>query len=362
MKIHFYIRILAIALTALGADSVSAQQPLAQEPLHATAPALRCHTAIFRPRACTDLDGTMTSIGEAAAKSFQSGDYQKLDASFAEFCTGKNRMPDGTWSFRHFEDGLGRHFAVWSYSKSLLSDITKWQQLSPESSAAQWAESLYWYGAAWSLARPPAGAKRSALNKKAFETRLASAEAALRRAKNNALKCPAVDVRALEIQIDRGTSPKSAMVLFEELRSHYPQFHGLYAAMSRAYFSESKGDPIERDLFASRAADLTKNFEGRGMYARLHSRLHLRRPFGPKQWIGEFVPEWEPLKAAFDDLVKRYPESKAIVADYLDQACRIGDGETYRRLRDSVVDLEAHSLTDSSLDVCDQTHSWKRQR
>lgn len=304
----------------------------------------------------------MTGVGAAAAKSFLAADYRSLERAFTEFCTGQKRMPDGTWALKHFEDGLARHFSIWRYSKAIHADILKWQAESPDSSAAYWVESLYWYGAAWSLPRPQRGERRSELNQKVFAERLLAAEGSLNRMKQMAVKCPAIDVRALEIQIDRGASLDAALAMFEAVRKVYPQYHGLYAAMARVHFSATRGHPVAREKFAWQAAQMAFDFEGAGMYGRLHSRMHLERTFGPTHWIGEFTPDWERLREAFEDLVRRYPESKVIVADYLDQACRIGDAETYRRLRNGVVGLEAHGLTDTSLDVCDRKHSWKGNR
>jgi len=361
VKITFLAAILSTAFMTVFMSLTYAQNPLASGQQSVSALAGNCFSNDFRSRPCTDLDG-LTTVPKDASQAFQKGEYQKLDQWFITFCTGNNRMKDGTWLIKHFESGLATHFATWSYSKSLYTDILKWQQIATLSAAPYWAESLYWYGAAWSLPRPRLAEKRSSLNKKLFEQRLVAAETAINRAKEIPAECPLLEVQELAIKIDRGTSVASAQILFDKARRRFPEYHSLYSVMARVYFSRSIGDPIARDAFAKRSAQLTQDFEGKGMYARLYSRKHLRSDTGPEQWIGDLSPSWKQLKESFDDLLTRYPNSKIIVADYLDQACRSDDHETYRRLRASVIGLEAHSLTDNSLDVCDEKHKWKNLR
>lgn len=348
-----------IALVAVGIlflpSSVNAQSPHAPVAAQKTIVlplGTGCVTPNFHPRRCTDLDVTKPDLATDVATAFRKGQYTQLNDWFAAYCNGTHRMPDGTWFVAHFESSLARHFGAWG-GHGVLPELAKWRSQSLGLAAPFWAEALYWYDAAWALPWPRAGESRPPQTAKLYAKRLASAGEAIAIAKSKQSDCPVIASLEMAIRIDQNAPLAEVRVLFEKALKRFPDYSGIYHMMGRAHFSRSGGSARAFEDFA---LDMMRNAnvaDGQGVYARLYSRSQRKNLPGANVWIGYLEPDWVRLKTSFEELLNRYPHSKLILADYLDHACRIGDKSTYKRLRGSVIGLEAYSLTDLGLDVCD---------
>jgi uncharacterized protein DUF4034 len=80
---------------------------------------------------------------------FNAKDFKRLDELYDQWCTGKDRFPDGRWKLSQYGDGLDDNFTQWNTWTKDLTVIQTWQQSRPRSKAALYAEAIYWRAYAW---------------------------------------------------------------------------------------------------------------------------------------------------------------------------------------------------------------------
>lgn len=103
--------------------------------------------------------------------------------------------------------------------------------------------------------------------------------------------------------------------------------------------------------------------EGVGLYARLYQLVDYQDGGLPFPGDADGPPDWETLKSRYESLMRRYPSSMGIVADFASVACRSPDSLLYRSLRSRIVgnEKDAYRSTGGNfqVDICDRRHHWQ---
>lgn len=290
-------------------------------------------------------------------EAINSENFEQLDKLYEQWCTGKDRFPDGRWKLSQYGDGLSENFSVWNKWERDLQTIKKWQKSNPKSEAAQYIEAVYWRTFAW---RARGSGYASTVSKEGWELfreRLNKSKEILDKLSTGSIKCPAPYAAHLSLLTDLNASEDEMNTVFNEGTKRFPEYHNIYFSMSIHYQPKWGGSIEEYDAFAKHTAEKTKKFEGMGMYARLYWLVDYQGglPFHEKE---NKLPEWSKLKAGYADLMKKYPYSIHNLGKYMDVSCRSSDSKLYRELRSKISGYEESIDMVDSIDVCDRRHQW----
>lgn len=311
-----------------------------------------------KPIPCSDSTLYFLQGKRPVEEAYNGRQFARLDELYEQWCTGKDRFPDGLWKLSEFEGGLAANFATWKMWDRDLVTIKAWQQASPKSAAAMYAEAIYWHHYAWKARGGGYASTVSSEGWQLFRDRLAKAEAALDAPQLAGTQCPAPDTERIELMIDQGADETRLASVYTEAVRKYPEYHPLYFSMARQYQPKWGGSAAQYETFASGVAKLTKNFEGMGMYARLYWLVDYNSGL-PFRNQPQTAPYWDKLRAGFDDLMRLYPSSIHNLGKYADVACRSTDGALYRTLRTKLEGYEEETHMSDPVDVCDLRHHWK---
>jgi len=290
---------------------------------------------------------------------FGETDFKRLDALYTQWCTGKDRFPDGRWKLAEYESGLA---SIFPYNKNWgkdLSTIKAWQKSNPKSEAAMYAEASYWRQYAWEARGTGMSSTISKEGWELFKERLEKSINTLTRLNIQSSSCPAPYALTIKVLTDMGATDKQLSAVYSEGARRFPEYHNIYFSMARHYEPKWGGSIAQYEAFASEVAEHTKAFEGMGMYARLYWLVDNRYdiPFSPQL---STPPRWNKLHVGYEDLMHRYPSSLHNLIQYTNVVCRSNDSQLYKQLREKLVNYE--NITDSMydpIDVCDRRHGWK---
>jgi hypothetical protein len=311
-----------------------------------------------QPVPCSDGSQRYFQGQQLVQAAYNGREFAKLDALYEQWCTGRERFPDGLWKLAEFSGGFTSSFAAWKSWDRDLAAIQAWQQAAPDSAAASYIEAVYWHEYAW---KARGGGYASTVSKEGwalFNERLGKAKAALDAAPLTGSHCPAPAAERISLMIDMGADKEQLTRTYIDAAQRYPEYHALHFAMARQFQPRWGGSAEQYEAFASGAAALTKDFEGMGMYARLYWLVDYNEglPFRNDPTAG---PYWNKLKAGYDDLMRRYPASIHNLGKYAGVACRSSDGALYRRLRSKLDGYQEEAQMNDPVDVCDLRHHWK---
>lgn len=350
-------RVTFIAVTAAIGMPVQAQIGVSAPPM--AGPALVTCTNMVLQQQVPCPDSSMFFFeGQARVQaSFNARDFSKLDVLYDQWCTGKDRFPDGRWKLSQYEEGLSGNFSAWNRWANDLEVIKSWQKSSPGSAAAIFAEAVYWHTYAWKARGTGYASTVAKEGWELFRERLSKADAALASIPVTAAECPAPSALRLSVLTELGADEEQLASVYEAAVHKHPEYHGIYFAMARHYQPKWGGNTLQYESFANRVAEQTKGFEGMGMYARIYWLVDDNHgiPFtnAPQQ-----APSWKKLKAGYEDLMRLYPSSIHNLGKFAGVACRSTDGELYRKLRTKIAGYEQSADMVDPVDVCDRRHHW----
>lgn len=288
---------------------------------------------------------------------FNQRNFEELDRFYDQWCTGKDRFPDGRWKLHVYEYALGEVFNIWNRWAADLEALKRWQKSRPQSDAALYAEAIYWYQYAWKARGSGYASSVSREGWELFKERLANADALLVRLDTPQAKCAAPVSTRIDVMMERGASDEELFKVYSDGIRRFPEYHQIYFSMARHYQPKWGGSPKQYDTFANHAAQATKDFEGMGMYARIYWLVDYERGI-PFYEQSPNPPEWKKLHAGYEDLMRKYPNSIHNRGKYLGVACRTRDSALYRALRTQMDGYEDSATMLDSIDVCDRRHQW----
>lgn len=288
---------------------------------------------------------------------FNDMDFDELDKLYEQWCTGKDRFPDGLWKLSRYGDGLAANFSSWNKWSKDLETIKRWQNLHPKSEAAQYVEAVYWREYAWKARGSGYASSVSKEGWEIFRERLHKSEDIIDALRKVPFRCPAPYPLTLSLLNDRGATEEEFLAVYTEGTSRFPEYHNIYFSMATHYEPRWGGSVEKYDAFAKRAAEQTKKFEGMGMYARIYWLVDNKYEI-PFHEQSPQPPEWKKLHAGYEDLMRRYPSSMHNLGKYAGVACRTRDSKLYRELRSKIVGYEYSADMVDSIDVCDRRHQW----
>jgi hypothetical protein len=222
-------------------------------------------------------------------------------------------------------------------------------------------EAQYWFSYAWDARGGGFGSSVTDDGWKLYRDRLLLAEKLLQENKLAASAIPCWYPLMISIQTGLGRSKQMRDEIFEEGVAKYKNYQGLYQTMT-IYLDPRWGGSFDAlDKFIDWSANHTKEFDGDAMYARLYTGV--RRNLLPEQrFLKDTQVKWPRLRAAYYELLKKYPNSKNNLNSFASIACEAGDKNTYVSLRKQIsTDVVRQSWTKKyPLELCDAKFPPKR--
>jgi hypothetical protein len=290
---------------------------------------------------------------------YNESNFKELDALFDKWCAGKDRFPDGRWKLSSFGDAIYNNLSAWRNWDVDLKKIQKWRAQSPSSVAAWYAEAVFWRAYAWQARGTGYASSVSKEGWEIFGERLDKARKIVEDNIGNDPKCPAAYPLWLNLMLERSVPEKVERAVFDRAQRQFPEYHQIYFAMARRYEPKWGGSPVAYERFASEAAQLSKLFEGAGMYARIYWLVDYDGglPFRSDPLV---PPTWTKLKLAYEDLMKRYPGSLHNLGKYTGVVCRTTDSNLYKSLRPRLAGYENGLEFVDPVEICDRRHGYRR--
>lgn len=327
-------------------------------PLMAGPPDVTCtNMELMKQVPCPDSTLFFREGQALVQQAYYAKNFQEMDELYERWCTGKDRFPDGRWKLSQYGVGLEVSFEAWNAWNKDLETIRSWQKARPHSTAALYAEAVYWRAYAWKARGGGYAGTVSAEGWELFRERLAKARQALTTLHERGARCAAPYALTLGVLTDLGAPEQMLTAVFDEAVREHREYHNIYFAMARHYEPRWGGSVEQYERFASEVAEQTRSFEGMGLYARLYWLVDSRRNMPFTNEPGR-APYWGKLKAGYEDLMRLYPSSMHNLGKYAGVACRSDESELYRKLRSHIAGYEHGAEMLDPVDVCDRRHKW----
>ncbi len=237
---------------------------------------------------------------------------------------------------------------------ALLADLARYQAASPTSALAPILASLQTRTAAWRARGSGSLATVLPEGAELFHARSLEASRALQSAKATASRLPIWYEQAILAGQDAGAPTDELLRIFHEGAARFPDYVPIYTAAARLFSPRFGGDYAAADTFVQLAVALRQPPESEILYAQLYRRIDEYAGQDADFFEASRV-SWPLMRAGFEQLLKAYPTGRINAAVFASFACRAGDADTYRKLRQDILsgEFRAASPEGISVDVCD---------
>jgi len=283
----------------------------------------------------------VSPITEAAQNAFWNGDFAELERQNTYYSQPGRVEPDATSQLDLFRQGLNTVFKndvdnVEAYLQEVDRLTLQWATEHPASAFAHilHARSLYAHG--WSYrggtyakdVPPEAWKDFHAYLRRAAEYLHAHADVAL------------ADSYAhhVLIEIGRGLAwkPEQLIAIADDGLKRNPEDTELLFAVTFSLLPKWQGDARMLDSYINHAVQQTRARFGTSMYARLYSAA-ARDQYG-YDLFEDSLADWPRMKASFEDLLTRFPDSPHRLNRYAYMACVAKDRQTLAALLQRIGD------------------------
>lgn len=272
-------------------------------------------------------------IRAALADRFQAGDYATLDRVAAEWSRDKARFLDGNWKIARFYVAIAG--AEMPFPER-FKRLEEWQAAFPDSLAPRLlhADALVDY--AWDARGNGVASTVTEEGWKLFRERLAAARMELAALSARRTECPHWFSIMLTVALGQGWSREEYDALFDEAIQTEPEYTDFYER--KIYYLQPKWHGREGEWleFVNSLPERFPDGLGTEIYARIAWNNLKGDNAKLRQTGGRYFPDiglkWEPMKAGFERILARFPESNRIRNVYAIFAGKASDWETCNRL------------------------------
>lgn len=264
---------------------------------------------------------------------FKAGDYAALDAVAAKWSADKERFLDGSWKIAVFYEafsGLSTPFP------EIERKLAEWQAAFPESVTPRLLHAEAMVHHAWDARGNGVASTVTEEGWKLFQERLAVTRMELAALHARRAECPQWFFVLQSVALGQHWTREEYEALFEEAIRLEPEYLMFY--FQKGYYLQPKWHGKEGEWAEFVNSLPTRHPDGLGeeLYARLASLMRKEANQQLREKEGRFFPDmglrWEPMKAGFERIHARYPQSKWILNDYAIFAGKASDWETTQRV------------------------------
>ncbi|HEY8119046.1 MAG TPA: hypothetical protein VIE91_07400 [Methylophilaceae bacterium] len=249
-------------------------------------------------------------------------------------------------------------FKDWSQA---LNQLNRNKIKNQKSASLALQEADYWIQYAWDARGRGFGSSVTDEGWKLFRERLLKAEKILVDTKPYSSDLPMWYDEMIVVQSALDRSPVERDKVFlegaEKFKTYYPTYFTILNFLSPKW----GGSWGAVDNLVTWSVNNTKETEGKSMYTRMYWAAYQGLPEGTKLFRDSYV-SWPKMKAGFDDLMQRFPNSNWNLNNYAKFACLANDKKTFIALRKKIgtnIIPDAWTL-DANQDLCDQKFNFSR--
>ena len=255
-------------------------------------------------------------------------DFAGLNAMEKEFRTTRSRTPSGTWNLAAFYAGV-----EWKLKQSHLTErcapyspdfIKAWIEADPGQPAAHIVDGQLLLDRAWCFRGRGFADHVEESDWVPFRDNADAAYHALADHKTVAVIDPEYYAVMENVYRAQNKSADKFGKLLNEAVSKEPYYYSLYFNAYYYFQPQWHGSAAEENVLAHFGMDRTRNEDGAGLYARFYWSAFQNCG---QCALNEHGMDWDVMKTAMDDVVKRYPHDWNF-ANFAKIACRMADGPT----------------------------------
>lgn len=196
-------------------------------------------------------------------------------------------------------------------------------------------ETEYWIAAAWFVRGGGYASSVTPDGMKLFTQRMERAEKLLKDTAPRAMELPQWYEQMIKVQSALGRSETERDKVFVDGATRYKTYWPLYFTMQTYLLPRWGGSWSTIDNFVDWSVKNTENTEGKALYARLYWSVAGSMLDG-EQLFKTTKAQWPKMKAGFQDLMAKNPDSRWNLNNFAEFACEAGDSATYRALRKQI--------------------------
>lgn len=275
-------------------------------------------------------------LGCRAQSLFLAGDYRALEGLMRRYTDPREALPDGTSGLSGIVAGID---ALMAYGGLNIQDVAgrtaDWRRAVPGSVNADLVEVLALENWAWAARGHGYANAVTAQQMAAFSFRIEMAAAELADLKKTAQANPLWYELSLDNGLDDSETALQMRPQFDLGRGKFPRYWSLYQAMLRAMMPRWGGSYGQVDGFIQAMSTLNGPQFDAARYARLYTLYSdlEGQDFDPFTTV---PADWPTMKAGYDELLARDPESEYLLNRYANFACRAEDQKTFQHLRSMI--------------------------
>jgi rhomboid protease GluP len=267
---------------------------------------------------------------------FLDGDFARLEALLNQYMDKPDDLPDGTSHFEGLMGGLLELLRSGTLNvEATLGYTADWRRAVKGSVFAELIEAMAL--SEWAYAARGHGYANTVSSQDwaIFAYRSEMAAAALEEVAARTVKNPVWYALSLDVGLDQAKDREKLQAIFDSGVKNAPRYSPLYRRMLRILMPRWGGSYEDVDKFIGQIYAKTAPTRGFERYTQLYSAYAIME--GDELDLFKDTPAfWSGMRTGFLGLVKRYPDSDAVLNSFANFACRAGDKAEYNRLRNSI--------------------------
>lgn len=298
------------------------------------------------------------ALAEQVEDLFQKGNFSQLEKMADSFRKSRSHFPDGVWKIQIFYTGfdLSGRYPDWVFPK-YISLAEEWQKSYPKSVTAQRVLAKVWFDYAW---KARGSDYASDVKKDAWplvEQRLEKAWRILNQPLAKGVDdCPERHNLQLRMAVALGSDRDTFESLFQEALREDPGYYHHYAVKADYLNPKWHGKEGEWQQFITNVADRNPQYNGATIYTRTVWSVYIRKDwtdFNKRSGVS-----WDRMKAGFEQINRKFPNSPWILNNYAKFACRAGDRDTVIKLFKQIDSRNTFYPEAWETDAADKCRKW----
>jgi membrane associated rhomboid family serine protease len=277
----------------------------------------------------TDGIAALRATGCDAQRAFDREEFAMLEAMLHPAQGELVAFDDGGSRVEGVISGLEELFDGTAAPGPALALLARWRQEFPLSDGPDLIEALLFRSAAWRVRGHGYASDVSPQAWAMYKQSIEMAAGALADAADKDQRSPAYYALAIMLGLDQSKDPGVLQRELDFSLEDFPDYFPPHRAMLRALMPRWGGSFPKVDAYVAHVEEKVPEERRGEMYARLYT-MFARLEGDQVDLFSDTAASWPKMKAGYEDILDRYPNSEWLRNMYAQMACRAKDAETYR--------------------------------
>ena len=296
-----------------------------------------------------DPDIEYATLSQQVGAQILRGEFDALESISEQQRVQKLRFADGRWKLTAFYEGMHPDDAPASTWSLYESQLKRWVQRSgARSPTPHVALASFYVSRAWRERGTGYAREVTPEGQEAFRENLDMAQNELTQSAVVSKRCPHWFNVMQEVALGQGWSTQKYDALFKEAVSREPTYYFYYFSKANFYQSRWYGSRAELQSFVDDSVARTYKSEGFTLYTRIY--WSAEREFEGAMFAPGNV-DWTKMKAGFEFMNERYPNSNWNMNAFAHFACLARDKTTTSRALKAIGEQIAYGAWKSADEI-----------